>query len=67
MLKVLESLENVFQEVFKWGLVQSPKVLGFGQSSEVLFFRKNLQTVLFMTAFSVIIKVTDFDAEEGIP
>ena len=28
MVKVLESLENFFQEVFKRGLGQSPKVLG---------------------------------------
>ena len=32
MLKVLESLENFFQEVFKRGSGQSPEVLGFGQS-----------------------------------
>ena len=38
MLKVLESLENFFQEVFKRGLGQRPKVLGLGQSPKVLWF-----------------------------
>ena len=36
LLKVLESLENFFQEVFKRGLGQSPKVLGFGTASRGL-------------------------------
>ena len=36
MLKVLEILKNFFQEVFKQGLGQSPKVLGLGQSPKVL-------------------------------
>ena len=35
MLKVLESLENFFQEVFKRGLGQSPKVLWFGAKTKV--------------------------------
>ena len=35
MIKVLEILKNFFQEVFKQGLGQSPKVLGLGQSPEV--------------------------------
>ena len=36
LLKVLEILKNFFQEVFKQGLGQSPKVLGLGQSPKVL-------------------------------
>ena len=36
LVKVLESLENFFQEVFKRGLGQSPKVLGFGTESQGL-------------------------------
>ena len=35
MIKVLEILKNFFQEVFKQGLGQSPKVLGLGQSPKV--------------------------------
>ena len=35
-MKVLEILKNFFQEVFKQGLGQSPKVLGLGQSPKVL-------------------------------
>ena len=44
LVKVLESLENFFQEVFKWGSGQSPEVLGLGTESQGLDLALDLKS-----------------------
>ena len=56
MLKVLEILKNFFQEVFKQGLGQSPKVLGLGQSPKVLGLGQSPKVLTLKKAESPLAK-----------